>query len=219
MASPQLLGARKAVRPSVARELRLWREGYRAVAGLDEVGRGPLAGPVTAGAVVLRPYARPAWLADVRDSKQLTAVSRRRIAAAIKTAVTDWAVGWASAWEVDDAGVVEATRRAMRRALAARAELPSFVLVDGTDALPLDCPVEAIVRGDVQVTSIAAASVLAKVARDVWMERADTRFRGYGFASNKGYGTAAHLAALERHGPCSQHRASFAPVRRLVAPP
>ena len=200
-------------RPTRGREIRLWRAGCRRVAGVDEVGRGPLAGPVTAGAVVLQPHARPAWLHELRDSKQLSPTKRRRLASAIRDSAVDWALGWAAAQEVDSVGIVAATRLAMLRALAALSAPAEFVLVDGQNELRLGCPTEAIVRGDAAVTCIAAASVLAKVARDAWMAALDARFQGYGFRAHKGYGTAAHLAALRQQGPCPEHRFSFAPVR------
>ena len=187
------------------------------MAGVDEVGRGPLAGPVVAGAVALDPHSRPPWLGRVRESKQLSAPARRELAAAIKHSAAAWGVGWAAVQEIDSVGILEATRLAMRRALAdlaARAQTPAdYVLVDGRDAHRFHCAFESIVRGDASCTSIAAASVIAKVARDAWMETRAAAYRGYGFAGNKGYGTPAHLDALRRRGPCAEHRYSFAPVR------
>lgn len=206
---------RGAMRPTRRREIGHWKRGLRVVAGIDEVGRGPLAGPVTAAAVVLKPHGRPGWLAEVRDSKRLTPRTRQRLATEIQASVSAWGVGWATAQEIDDVGIVEATQRAMQRALDGLGIAPEFVLVDGRDRFKFVCPSEEIIRGDGSVTSIAAASVVAKVARDAFMDRLDSAFPAYGFASNKGYGTAAHLAALAREGPCSQHRYSFAPLRTV----
>lgn len=209
--------ARRAKRPTRSREYRLWAQGHARVAGLDEVGRGPLAGPVVAGAVSLDPHSRPPWLGRVRDSKQLAAPVRRELAAAIKHTVPAWGIGWAAVQEIDSVGILAATRLAMRRALAdlsARSQAPAdYVLVDGRDQHRFHCAFETIVGGDASCTSIAAASVIAKVARDAWKETRAATYRGYGFARNKGYGTPGHLAALRRHGPCPEHRYSFAPVR------
>ena len=208
---------RRGTRPTRSRELQLWQDGHRLVAGIDEVGRGPLAGPVVAGAVCLDPRTRPGWLGRVRDSKQLSAIARRELAAEIKHSVPGWGVGWTAVQEIDSVGILEATRLAMRRALsdlAQRAAAPAdYVLIDGNDAHDFDCAFETIIRGDARCTSIAAASVVAKVARDAWMETRAAAYPGYGFASNKGYATPSHLAALARLGPCAEHRYSFAPVR------
>ena len=208
---------RRKQKPTRRRERELWGQGHARVAGVDEVGRGPLAGPVVAGAVALDPHSRPGWLSRVRDSKQLSAGVRRELAAAIKHSAPAWGVGWAAVQEIDSVGILDATRLAMRRALAdlaLRAQDPAdYVLVDGRDAHRFDCPFETIIGGDASSASIAAASVIAKVARDAWMESRDAAYRGYGFAGNKGYGTPAHLAALRDHGPCAEHRYSFAPVR------
>ena len=203
--------------PTRRRELQLWDAGHALVAGVDEVGRGPIAGPVVAGAVCLEPRSRPDWLGRVRDSKQLSARSRRDLAAAIKHTVPGWGVGWTAAEEIDSVGILQGTRLAMRRALAdlaARAGASAdYVLVDGRDAHHFECPFETIVGGDASSTSIAAASVVAKVARDAWMETRAAAYPGYGFAANKGYATPGHLVALRRRGPCVEHRYSFAPVR------
>ena len=203
-------------RPSRRRELQLWAQGYERVAGVDEVGRGPLAGPVVAGAVVLRPLTRPRWLRHVRDSKQLAPSQRRELAAAIKASAA-WGIGWSTVGEIDGCGILEATRLAMRRALVdlCRAGDPpaDFVLVDGRDRHRFACPFETIIGGDARCTSIAAASVIAKVARDAWMEAIAADHQGYEFAQNKGYATPAHLTALRDRGPCAEHRFSFAPVR------
>ena len=200
-------------RPTRRRELHFWRQGYRLVAGVDEVGRGALAGPVVAGAVILPPDSRPAWLADVRDSKQLTPAERERLAPHIQAEAVAWGTGWVAATEIDALGIGAATRLAMRRALDACGLPPQFVLIDGNAPPRLPWPVQTVVGGDATVASIAAASVIAKVARDHWMQALHPQAACYGFAANKGYGTAAHLAALRREGPCAEHRYSFAPVQ------
>lgn len=201
------------LRPTRRRELQLWRQGYRLVAGVDEVGRGALAGPVVAGAVILPPDSRPAWLAHVRDSKQLTPPERGRLAPLIQAEAVACGIGWVAATEIDALGIGAATRLAMRRALVACGLSPQFVLIDGNAPPRLPWPVQAVVAGDATVASIAAASVIAKVARDHWMQALHLQLPDYDFAANKGYGTVAHLAALQRQGPCAEHRYSFAPVR------
>jgi ribonuclease HII len=203
-------------RPTRSVELDLWRQGLQRVAGIDEVGRGALAGPVVSAAVTLAPNARPAWLRDVRDSKALTPRQRSRLAPLIKASVADWGVGWATRDEIDRHGIVPATRLSMQRAVAALRDVPEFVLVDGTDRHDFPCGFEAIKKGDARVTSIAAASVVAKVARDAWMEAISGRNPTFNFASNKGYSSAAHLRSLADQGPCSEHRRSFAPVREAA---
>ncbi len=202
--------------PTSARERCLWQSGFQVVAGVDEVGRGPLAGPVTAAAVVIQTASSPGWLRNVRDSKQLTAAARTRLAKEVLASAASCGIGWASAGEIDHVGIVAATARAMSRALAQLSPPPEFVLIDGDKLLVSYRPAEAIVRGDETVASIAAASILAKVARDTWMEHLARRFDGYGFAANKGYGTAGHLAALATLGPTPQHRRTFAPLRQQL---
>ena len=210
-------GERRVERPTRRRELQLWAEGYQCVAGIDEVGRGPLAGPVVAGAVVLAPRSRPPWLRHVRDSKQVSLSRRRQLAAAIKASAAAWGIGWGSVEEIDSAGILEATRMAMRRALLdlRRSGSPpaDYALVDGRDHHRFACAFETIVGGDICCTSIAAASIIAKVTRDAWMEAIAANHPGYGFAQNKGYATRAHLTALRAQGPCAEHRFSFSPVR------
>ncbi len=185
-------------------------------AGVDEAGRGPLAGPVVAAAVVLDER-RP--IAGLRDSKQLPAAERERLAAEIRGRAAAWAIGWADAGEIDVLNILEATLLAMRRALLGLAVLPQRVCVDG-DRLPrgamlgLACGMEAIVGGDARVSEISAASILAKTSRDAFMTRMAGIYPGYGFEQHKGYPTEDHLARLARIGPCRLHRQSFAPVTR-----
>ncbi|CAN5338212.1 ribonuclease HII [soil metagenome] len=193
----------------------------RLVAGVDEAGRGPLAGPVVAAAVVLDPR-RP--VRGIKDSKLLTPAERERLAARIEHRVRCWSVAWADVEEIDQLNILQATMLAMRRAVAGLSLRPAHVQIDGNR-----CPVladggaaltvEAIVGGDRAVRSIGAASILAKVYRDAWMCRLDGRFPLYGFAAHKGYATREHFTALSRHGPCAIHRRSFAPVRHSFGVP
>ena len=178
------------------------------VAGVDEAGRGPLAGPVVAAAVILDP-ARP--IAGLRDSKALSPQRRAALAAAIRERSLAWAVGVSDVAEIDAINILQATLRAMRRAVMALAVIPGEVLVDGNVLPRLDCPARAIVKGDRDVVAISAASIIAKTTRDAMLDDLDGLYPGYGFAQHKGYPTAAHLAALARLGPCPVHRRSFAP--------
>lgn len=183
------------------------------VAGVDEAGRGPLAGPVCAAAVILDPMNRPL---GINDSKQLSAARRERLAQEIKTSALAWAVAFVEVAEIDRINILQAALLAMREALQALAVTPTLALIDGNRCpTGLPCPAQAVVRGDQTVIAIGAASILAKVARDQRMRELDQRHPGYGFARHKGYGTKAHLEALQRLGPCREHRRSFAPVRAL----
>ncbi len=180
--------------------------------GVDEVGRGPLAGPLLIAAVVLPSDHRPAWLSDVRDSKQLPPSERERLAPLIRADAQATAIGWVQPRELDQVGLSAALRLAARRALALLPRAPDLVLADGRDDLQLPYPTEMVVKGDATVASIAAASILAKAARDAWMRQLDVRYPHYGFARHKGYPAPKHLEALRRFGPCPEHRRSFAPV-------
>ncbi|HXH03969.1 MAG TPA: ribonuclease HII [Candidatus Competibacteraceae bacterium] len=171
------------------------------LAGVDEAGRGPLAGPVMAAAVILDPVCPIAGLAD---SKALSARCRETLAAEIKAKALAWAVAAASVAEIDELNILHASLLAMQRAVAQLPVRPGRVQVDGNRCPTLDCPVEAVVKGD------------AKVARDAELARLDQAYPQYGFAQHKGYPTAAHLEALRRHGPCPEHRLSFAPVRQAL---
>lgn len=184
------------------------------VAGVDEAGRGPLAGPVCAAAVILDPRNRAPGIAD---SKQLSASRREELALAIEETAIAWAVAFVDVVEIDRINILQASLMAMRRALEALTVAPRLALIDGNRCpTGLSCPSEAVVRGDRTVLSIGAASILAKVARDQEMRRLDHCHPGYGFARHKGYGTKAHLAALDLLGPCVEHRRSFAPVRERL---
>lgn len=196
--------------PSYDLEQALWRRGLRLVAGVDEAGRGPLAGPVVAAAVV---FAGPVPLLGLDDSKKLRPAERLRLAEEIKVRALRWAVAAASHREIDRINILQATYLAMRRALRRLRLQVEYVLVDGFAIHGLGVPQEGVVGGDALSPSIAAASVLAKVTRDHLMERLDRFYPVYGFARNKGYPTPGHLEALARCGPCRLHRFSFAPVR------
>lgn len=210
-------------RPGWRWERRLWRDGWSRVAGIDEVGRGPLAGPVVAAAVILPARSRARWVGELRDSKQLSAAERERLAAEVQRR-SAWGVGRVSTQVIDQIGIAPATRLAMRRALAALAAQgapPDALLVDGRDALgwpeatPL--PEYAVIGGDACSVSVAAASIVAKVERDALMRRLDRDFPGYGLAQHKGYATAEHLRALQARGGSTVHRLSFRPVRAALA--
>jgi ribonuclease HII len=199
----------KGPRPSLERERALWAQGGL-VAGLDEAGRGPLAGPVLAAAVVLPAFSRP--IRGLRDSKMLSALARSHLATAVRARAIAVGVGAASVREIDRLNIRRASILAMRRALAHLGLEPAHVLVDGLPCPELGWVHEAIVDGDAWCASIAAASVIAKTARDRLMERLGSRYPRYGWASNKGYGTPEHLDALAVFGRSVHHRLSFAPV-------
>jgi len=187
---------------------RLGQTGARHVAGVDEVGMGPLAGPVVAAAVIL-PVSVD--LPGLGDSKQLTPRTRERLALAIRDQALAVAVGEVSAPELDRLNVYRAGLEAMRRAVVSLAMRPDHLLVDARTVPGVDCPQTSLVKGDARDGSIAAASIVAKVHRDALMHRIDATHPGYGFGRHMGYGTPEHLAALRRLGPCPEHRRSFAP--------
>ena len=183
------------------------RSGTRLIAGVDEVGRGPLAGPVVAAAVILL-----APVAGLADSKVLAAPVREQLAAALQGAARI-GIGAASVAEIDRLNVLQASLLAMRRAVLRLGCLPDLALIDGNRTPELPCPAEAIVDGDAQIPAISAASIIAKVTRDALMRRLAGRYPGYGWETNVGYATALHRAALWRLGPCRHHRRSFVTVQ------
>lgn len=199
--------------PNLEIEQPLWQAGYRAIAGLDEAGRGALAGPVAVGVVLLPPAAAASLsrtLNGVRDSKQLTPPQRERWAERIRQVAMDWAVGFASAGEIDRWGIVAAVRLAALRALSALRYPPDYLLTDFQLHLSsLDLPQTSLVDGDALSLTIAAASILAKTARDAYMIEMERLYPGYGFAQHKGYATQQHRQALQRLGPSPLHRRSF----------
>jgi ribonuclease HII len=203
--------------PDLKFETPLWQNGILVVAGLDEAGRGAWAGPVSAAAVIL-----PAdldvlqRLAGVRDSKQMSAAARADWAEKIREQALSWGVGFATHAEIDQRGIVPATRLAMTRALEQLSPAPGHLLIDALRLPGIQIAQTALIKGDARSLSIAAASVLAKTARDALLVEMEALYPGYGFARHKGYGTAAHQTALDRLGPCALHRMSFAPLARLI---
>jgi ribonuclease HII len=201
--------------PDLSFEAELWREGCTCVAGIDEAGRGALAGPVAAAAVILPPRVElAAALEGVRDSKEMTPDARQFWAKRIRRVARAWAVGFASNLEIDALGIVPATRLAIQRALDLLSEAPEHLLVDYLD-LPDCCLVQTpLVKGDARSLSIAAASVLAKTSRDAFLRQLEWVYPGYGLAGHKGYGTLAHRQAIQRLGPSPIHRLTFLQVER-----
>jgi ribonuclease HII len=184
------------------------------LAGVDEVGRGPLVGAVVTAAVILDPR-RP--ILGLNDSKKLSASQREHLADQIRERALAWALGRAEPAEIDQINILQATMLAMQRAVAALPITPTSVLIDGNRCPALPMPAQAVVKGDGTVPAISAASILAKVARDAEMQALELQHPGYGFAKHKGYPTPAHLEALQRLGPLPEHRRSFAPVRALLS--
>lgn len=200
--------------PTLEFEIELWGQGVLRLAGIDEVGRGALAGPVYAAAVILP--ARESILeelAGVRDSKQMTPEEREEWAPLIREKAVSWSMGWASCKEIDRWGILPCTFLAARRALQSLPLLPEHLLLDYIKLEKVDLPQTAMIGGDARCLSIAAASVIAKVARDAELRKLDIRFPDYGFASHKGYATEEHIQAISKYGPCPHHRLSFAPMR------
>jgi len=200
--------------PTLNAELSAWRRGYRRVAGVDEAGRGPLAGPVVAGAVILDPARPRDWWSDLRDSKQIEAEERERLFALI-TGDCEHGAGIVTHEEIDALGMIAATKLAMQRAIQALGAAPDLVLIDAV-CLP-EWRHRSIIHGDAVTASIAAGSIIAKVTRDRMMEAYHPEFPAYGFDQNKGYATPDHRRAIDEHGPCAIHRRLFAPVRAALA--
>ena len=198
----------------LAHERELWAAGVERVAGIDEVGVGPLAGPVVAAAVVMP---KTGAIEGVRDSKKLSRKQRERLDEAIRSVAVGIGVGIVSPAEVDRLNPYQAGLRAMQNAVCALPEPPGHLLVDARRVPDVETPQTSIIRGDGSVYAIAAASIVAKVHRDRLMEQIDEEYPGYGFAQHVGYATAKHLEALRRLGPCPQHRRSYAPVRAALA--
>lgn len=199
--------------PSFVLERAVLDAGEGPVCGVDEAGRGPWAGPVAAAAVILNPGDIPVGL---DDSKALTAARRERLEVEIKARALAWGVGLASVEEIDEMNILRATGLAMRRAVQALATTPMTGLVDGNYRFDLPCEVRPVIGGDGKSLSIAAASILAKTARDRLMVELDAVHPGYGFAGHKGYNAPIHQAALKTLGPCPAHRRSWAPIRALL---
>ena len=224
-------------RPTFEEEDALKRQGYVLVAGVDEAGRGPLAGPVVAAAVVLPDdwsppprrarrrkgrkarRLRPDLQALLNDSKLVTRLRREALYQLITAKAVSYGIAFSSREAVDDLGIVGATRQAMRQAIAALEPVPNAILVDAVDLSEIGLPCRWLYHGDALCVSIAAASIVAKVARDRHMDEMDSRYPGYGFARHKGYATREHVRRLRELGPCLIHRRSFAPVRELLVRP
>jgi ribonuclease HII len=216
--TPTGVRAHPTLKATYREERFLWSQGISLIAGLDEVGRGALAGPVAAAAVILPPNRRFSWMSEVQDSKVVPPPLREELSAHIRREAVAWGVGYSSHEVVDEIGIVRATRMAMLQALSQLGVEPQYLLLD---AFPLpECPLpqKPIINGDALSRSIAAASIVAKVARDALMVQEHGRFGGYGFLTNKGYATQHHLSALQELGPCQIHRRSFAPMRQAVLP-
>jgi ribonuclease HII len=203
--------------PTLDFELPLWDNGTKFIAGIDEAGRGPLAGPVSAAAVIL-PEDRSlcSKLRGVRDSKQMSPADREYWADFLKREAISFGIGFADPGEIDSLGIIRATRLAVQRALEAMQVPPQHLLLDYLQLPDITIPQTPIIKGDARCISIAAASILAKTARDSLMCEMETCYPGYGFARHKGYATPEHIGALERLGPCPIHRYSFSPIRRAA---
>ena len=201
--------------PTFDQEHALQDRGYRLVAGVDEVGRGALAGPVMAAAVILPLGSDFPWLKLVRDSKQLSPRQRERVFDLVRSAGIPFGLGSVPHATIDRVGIVRATRMAMAEAVQALPSRPDFLLIDALSLPEVELPQKGIVRGDQLSFSIACASIVAKVSRDRQMTELDGVYPGYGLARHKGYGTRQHLQCLGRLGPCAIHRRSFAPVLGL----
>lgn len=202
--------------PSFDEEIRLHRQGYKFVAGVDEVGRGALAGPVVAAAVILPARAKFPWLSQVRDSKEISPSKRQAISRLAHQSEIAIGLGMASNAIIDEYGIVKATQMAMGRAIKRLPLTPDFILVDAVHLPRIPLPQKNIVHGDRLSISISCASIIAKVNRDEHMLQQDTLYPGYGLANHKGYGTREHMSNLKELGPCPIHRRSFSPVWRSL---
>jgi len=206
----------KSFKPSFAEEKILEAQGYRLIAGIDEAGRGPLAGPVVAAAVILPCGVKAGWLDEVRESKQLSSARRNRLFEKIREIAISVGVGASGNDVIDSYGIVPATRVAMKLAVNQLSEKPDYLLIDYMNLPEIPLPQKGITNGDGQCFSIACASIVAKVARDYLMTELDKKYPGYDFAKHKGYGTMAHLALLRHWGPSPIHRRTFKPVKDLI---
>lgn len=201
--------------PTLAYETRLWQSGFARVAGVDEAGRGALAGPVVAAAVILPPGAAVSGVwGQVGDSKLLTTAQRTALAPQIQACALAWGIGSASAALIDQIGIAAATRQAMQAAIDLLQPSPDYLLIDWVKLPRVNIAQRSLIKADREIVSVAAASILAKVYRDQLMVALQDRYPTYGFCTHKGYGTAAHLAAIEQYGPCAEHRHSFAPMAK-----
>ena len=184
------------------------------IAGVDEAGRGPLAGPVVSAAVILDPNYK---LVGLNDSKKLSVIKRKTLSDEIKTHSKAWSIGIATVKEIDDLNILGATLLSMKRAIKDLSGVPEKVIVDGQFTPEIDVPCEAIIQGDATEESIMAASIIAKVERDMIMVELDKKYPHYGFSKHKGYPTKLHLQTLKKFGPCNDHRQTFKPVKTYLA--
>ncbi len=202
--------------PTFTQEDELWGKGFTFVAGIDEVGRGPLAGPVVAAAVIFAKTTNAPWIEDVRDSKTLSAKKRETLSVLIRKEAVAYGIGVILREQIDFLNILEATKLAMRVAVEQLAVLPDALLIDAMKLPEIPISQKSIIKGDSISRSIAAASIIAKVHRDGLMKEYDELYPGYGFARNMGYGTKEHMGKLQEIGACPIHRTSFAPVRRVL---
>ena len=202
--------------PDFTQEDSLFKQGYSMIAGLDEVGRGTLAGPVVAGLAIFESKPSDDWVGMIRDSKQMSSSQREYIIPHLEKSALVLEIGVSSSIEVDNLGIVNATRLAMKRAIDSLAFLPQYLLLDAFPLPGISIPQKAIIHGDSMCFSIAAASIIAKVRRDKMMEEYDILYPGYGFVSNKGYGTKQHIDRLKELGPSPIHRKTFLPLKEMI---
>jgi len=193
-------------------EEELFSSGYELIGGIDEAGRGPLAGPVVASVVILPRYTQ---IPGINDSKKLSPLQRERLSKTILETIIDWGIGIVDEQTIDEINILQATYLAMEKAVQSMRLKPHFLLVDGHKIPHLDIPQKPIIKGDQLSISIAAASILAKVIRDRMMIEYDNEFPNYGFAQHKGYGTESHIEAIKKYGICKIHRRSFEPIKSM----
>ncbi len=202
--------------PTFKEENKLWKKGFQGIAGIDEVGRGPLAGPVVAAAVIFSKSIKTDWIDDIQDSKKLSSKKRELLAKLIKDEAVSYSIGVIPREQVDFLNILEATKLAMKTAINQLSVSPDALLIDALKLPEIPIHQKSIIKGDSISRSIAAASIVAKVHRDTMMKEYDEMYPGYGFARNMGYGTSEHLEKLQEIGACPIHRTSFAPVRRVL---
>lgn len=195
-------------------EEKLYDEGHHMICGVDEAGRGPLAGPVVVAACILPPFLR---IDGINDSKQLSAKKRSELYKIIVKNAIAYKIVFVSERDVDELNIYQATKKGMLEAIAGLPETPDYALIDAMPLGELQIPHDSIIHGDARCASVAAASILAKVVRDEYMEKMDVKYPNYGFRKHKGYGTKAHIEALEKYGPCEIHRKTFAPVSKYFS--
>lgn len=195
-------------------EEKLYDEGFHSICGVDEAGRGPLAGPLVVAACILPPFLR---IEGINDSKQLSAKKRKELYKVIVKNALAYKIVFVTEEDVDSLNIYQATKKGMLMAIAGLKNKPDYALIDAMPLGELEIPHNSIIHGDARCASVAAASILAKVTRDEYMEKMDIKYPNYGFKKHKGYGTKAHMQALEKYGPCKIHRKSFAPVSKFYS--